>query len=53
MSRSGGASTVLLVGAGDGSLSAFRLHADAEGQVAASAWPDHGGTAVGSPEPEP
>ena len=47
VSRSGGASTVLLVGAGDGSLSAFRLRADPDGRVAASAWPEHGGTAVG------
>ncbi len=31
------------MGAGDGSLSAFRLRADPEGRVAASAWPEHGG----------
>ena len=39
--------------AGDGSLSAFRLHspttmAGSRGAVTAAAWPDHGGAAVGA-----
>ena len=39
---------MLLLGAGDASLSAFRLRPGAVGGVSATAWPEHGGTAVGA-----
>ena len=39
--------TNYLLLAGDGSLTAFRLHPGAEGGLAATPWPEHGGTAVG------